>query len=56
MERVTRMADQPRMAEMFQYMQSLGTATGLPPRATVFTPPRPHQFYTIVSTKFCSHL
>lgn len=37
-ERATRLADQQRMAEMFQYMQSLGVAQGLAPPPQLFSP------------------
>jgi hypothetical protein len=36
-ERVTRLVDQQRMAEMFQYMQSLGTAQGFAPPPPLFS-------------------
>jgi hypothetical protein len=35
-ERVTRLADQQRMVEMFQYMQSLGVAQGFAPPPPLF--------------------
>lgn len=31
-------ADQPRMVEMFQYMESLGAATGIPLPSSLFLP------------------
>jgi hypothetical protein len=43
-------ADQ-RMAEMFQYMQSLGAAQGIPPPPPLFPPVDPAQFHTPVSIK-----
>jgi hypothetical protein len=36
-EREARLADQQRMAEMFQYMQSLGAAQGFPPPPLLFS-------------------
>jgi hypothetical protein len=36
-ERVTRLVDQQRMAEMFQYMQSLGAAQGFAPPPPLFS-------------------
>ena len=43
MERVEaeREAEQRRMAEILQYMQSLGAATGVVPPPSLFTPPTP---------------
>jgi len=43
MERVEaeREAEQQRMAEILQYMQSLGAATGVVPSASLFAPPPP---------------
>jgi hypothetical protein len=35
-ERAARLADQQRMAEMFQYMQSLGAAQGFAPPPPLF--------------------
>jgi hypothetical protein len=43
-------ADQ-RMAEMFQYMQSLGAAQGIAPPPPLFPPVDPTLFHTPVSTK-----
>ena len=43
-------ADQ-RMAEMFQYMQSLGAAQGIAPPPPLFPPVAPTLFHTPVSTK-----
>ena len=34
-------AEQRRMAEILQYMQSLGTATGVVPPPSLFAPPPP---------------
>jgi hypothetical protein len=50
-ERETRLADQQRMAEMFQYMQSLGTAHGFAPPSLLFPPVEPAQFHSPVSFK-----
>jgi hypothetical protein len=50
-ERMTRLADQQRMAEMFQYMQSLATAQGFAPPPPLFPPADPAQFHTPVSIK-----
>jgi hypothetical protein len=50
-EREARLADQQRMAEMFQYMQSLGAAHGFAPQLLLFPPVDPAQFYTPVSIK-----
>jgi hypothetical protein len=49
--REARLADQQRMAEMFQYMQSLGTAHGFAPPPPLFPPIDPAQFHTPVSIK-----
>ena len=43
-------ADQ-RMAEMFQYMQSLGAAQGIAPPPPLFPPVDPTLFHTPVSIK-----
>jgi hypothetical protein len=43
-------ADQ-RMAEMFQYMQSLGIAQGIAPPPPLFPPVDPALFHTPVSIK-----
>jgi hypothetical protein len=43
-------ADQ-RMAEMFQYMQSLGAAQGIAPPPPLFPPVGPALFHTPVSIK-----
>jgi hypothetical protein len=50
-EREARLADQQRMAEMFQYMQSLGAAQGFAPPPLLFSPLDPAQFHTPVSIK-----
>jgi hypothetical protein len=50
-EREARLADQQRMAEMFQYMQSLGVAHGFAPPPSLFPPVDPAQFHTPVSIK-----
>ena len=51
MERVEaeREAEQQRMAEILQYMQSLGTATGVVPPPSLFAPPPPPHYSTPVS-------
>ena len=51
MERVEaeREAEQRRMAEILQYMQSLGAATGIAPPPSLFTPPPPPHYSTPVS-------
>jgi hypothetical protein len=38
-EQATRLADQQRMAEMFQYMHTLDAAAGLAPPPALFTLP-----------------
>jgi hypothetical protein len=51
-EREACMADQQRMAEMFQYMQSLGAARGFfPPPPPLFPIVDPALFHTPVSIK-----
>jgi hypothetical protein len=50
-EREARLADQQRMAEMFQYMQSLDTAQGFAPPSPLFPIVDPALFYTPVSIK-----
>jgi hypothetical protein len=50
-EREARLVDQQRMAEMFQYMQSLGAAHGFAPPPPLFPPVDPPQFHTPVSIK-----
>jgi hypothetical protein len=50
-EREACLADQQRMAEMFQYMQSLGAAEGFAPPPSLFPPVDPAQFHTPVSIK-----
>jgi hypothetical protein len=50
-EREARLADQQRMVEMFQYMQSLGAAHGFAPPPPLFPPVDPAQFHTPVSIK-----
>ena len=51
MERVAaeREAEQRRMAEILQYMQSLGAATGVAPPPSLFAPPPPPHYSTPVS-------
>ena len=51
MERVEaeREAEQRRMAEILQYMQSLGAATGVVPQPSLFAPPPPPHYSTPVS-------
>ena len=48
-ERAEREAEQQRMAEILQYMQSLGGATGVLPPPSLFAPPPPPQNSTPVS-------
>jgi hypothetical protein len=50
-EWVAREADHQRMAEMFQYMQSLGAAQGFAPPPPLFPTVDPVQFHTRVSIK-----
>jgi hypothetical protein len=50
-EREARLADQERMAEMFQYMQSLGVAQGIAPPPPLFPIVDPTLFHTPVSIK-----
>ena len=50
-EREACMADQQRMAEMFQYMQSLGAAQGHAPPPPLFPAADPTEFTTPVSIK-----
>jgi hypothetical protein len=50
-ERLARLADQQRMAEMFQYMQSLGAAQGFAPPPLLFPRADPAQFHTPVHIK-----
>jgi hypothetical protein len=50
-EREAHMENQQRMAEMFQYMQSLGTAQGFAPPPPLFPPVDPAQFHTPMSIK-----
>jgi hypothetical protein len=46
-----RRADHQRMADMFQYMQSLGAAQGIAPPPPLFPPVDPALFHTPVSIK-----
>jgi hypothetical protein len=46
-----RLADHQRMAEMFQYMQSLGAAQGIAPPHPLFPLVDPALFHTPVSIK-----
>jgi hypothetical protein len=46
-----RRADHQRMAEMFQYMQSLGAAQGITLPPPLFPPVDPALFHTPVSIK-----
>jgi hypothetical protein len=50
-EREARLADHQRMAEMFQYMQSLGAAQGFAPSPPLFPAVDPALFHTPVSIK-----
>jgi hypothetical protein len=50
-ERAARLADRQRMAEMFQYMQSLGAAQGFAPPPPLFPTIYPALFHTLVSIK-----
>jgi hypothetical protein len=51
MEWEARLVDQERMAEMFQYMQSLDTAHSFAPPLPLFPPVDPAQYHTPVSIK-----
>ena len=44
-----REAEQWRMVEILQYMQSLGAATGVAPPPSLFAPPPPPHYSTPVS-------
>jgi hypothetical protein len=46
-----RLADHQRMAEMFQYMQSLGATQGIAPPPPLFPQVDPALFHTSVSIK-----
>jgi hypothetical protein len=48
-EREARLPDHQRMAEMFQYMQSLGAAQGFAPPPPLFPAVDPAIFHTPVS-------
>ena len=50
-ERVARLADQQRMTEMFQYMQSLDAAQGFAPPPPLFPLVDPAKFHTPMSIK-----
>jgi hypothetical protein len=50
-ERDARLADHQMMAEMFQYMQSLGAAQGFAPPPPLFLVVDPTLFHTHVSIK-----
>jgi hypothetical protein len=50
-EREALLADHQRMAEMFQYMQSLGPAQGFTPPPPLFSTADPALFHTPVSIK-----
>jgi hypothetical protein len=50
-EREARLADQKRMAKMFQYMQSLSAAQGFAPPPPLFPTVYPALFHTPVSIK-----
>lgn len=42
-------AEQRRMVEILQYMQSIGAATGVAPPPSLFAPPPPPHYSTPVS-------
>jgi hypothetical protein len=50
-ERLDRLANQQRMAEMFHYMQSHGAAQGFAPPPPLFPTSDPAQFHTPMSIK-----
>jgi hypothetical protein len=50
-EREARLADHQRMAEIFQYMQSLGAAQGFAPPPPLFPAVDPALFHTPVRIK-----
>ena len=50
-KQVAREADHQKMAEMFQYMQSLGAAQGFGPPPPLFPAVDPTLFHTPVSIK-----
>jgi hypothetical protein len=50
-EQTTHLADQQRMVEIFEYMQSLGTTSCFAPPPSLFPPADPAQFSTPVSIK-----
>jgi hypothetical protein len=50
-KREARLADQQRMAQMFQYMQILGAAQGFAPPPQLFPTVDPAFFHTPVSIK-----
>jgi hypothetical protein len=50
-EREARLADHQRMAEMFEYMQSLGATQGFAPPPPLFPAVDPALFHTSVSIK-----
>jgi hypothetical protein len=50
-EQMVRLADQQRMAEMFQYMQCLGATSAFAPPPPLFRADEPTQFCTHVSMK-----
>jgi hypothetical protein len=47
----THLADQQRMVEIFEYMQSLGIASSFAPPPSLFPLANPAQFSTLVSIK-----
>jgi hypothetical protein len=50
-EREARLAADQRMADMFQYLQSLGAAQGITPPPPLFPPVDPAVFHTPMSIK-----
>jgi hypothetical protein len=48
-KQTARLADQQRMAEIFQYMQSLGVASSFAPPPPMFPPTELAEFSTLIS-------